>query len=114
MTTVPAVLTVPAVPAVPARVSQRRLTKVEKEIREYTERNFETLIPASCMRRVVKGILCECDETFRMSKTAQVMLQAEAEAMMTLKFKRAKRIAGIANRETISRSDLKLVDELQN
>jgi histone H3/H4 len=94
--------------------THKRLSKIEKEIREYTERNFETLIPASCMRRVVKDILGECGESLRMSRGAQTMLQAEAEAMMTLKFKQAKRIAGIAKRETISQADLQLVDELQN
>ena len=90
-----------------------RMTKIEKEIREYTEKNHDTLIPASCMRRVIKDILLSHGDYLRMSKEAQTMLQTEAESMLTQKFTRANKIAGVAKRETVSCADFKLVDQLQ-
>ena len=86
-----------------------RLSKIEKEIREYTERNHSNLIPASCMRRVVKEILND-NGNFRISKAAQEMLQVEAETMVTGKFSRANRLARAAKRETVACCDFKLDD----
>ena len=90
-----------------------RMTKIEKEIKEYTEKNHDTLIPASCMRRVIKEILTSHGDYLRMSREAQAMLQTEAEAMLTQKFSQANKIAKVARRETISCADFKLVDQLQ-
>jgi histone H3/H4 len=91
-----------------------RLTKIEKEIREYTERNHDNLIPASCMRRVVREILSSHGEGLRMTKDAQSMIQMEAESMLTQKFSRAMKIANIAKRDTISPEDMKMVDEISH
>ena len=96
----------------PQTPTNRRLTKIEKEIKEYTERNHDTLIPASCMRRVIHELLGERKEGMRITREAQRMIQTEAESMLTDKFRVATKIAGIARRETILASDMRMVDTL--
>ena len=92
----------------PASKSRRRKTKIEKEIARCQSME-KHLIPVSCMRRVVSEILKKHGESLRITKDAQEMLQAEAEATVVSKLRKANKLASIAKRDTVTADDLKNV-----
>ena len=67
------------------------------------------LIPPSSMKRLVKSILDEHGTDLRMAAEAHQLIQAEAEATLTRRFQLANVLAGVANRSTLSASDMRMV-----
>jgi len=85
----------------------RRKNNVAKEIKLYQEKHFGTLIPVSCMRRVITDQL---PDGFRLTSDAQKMLQTEAENVIVEKLKKANRLAHLCKRDTVTAEDLKNVE----
>ena len=91
-----------------SRGTKRRKTKIEKEIIFYQETD-KPLIPVSCMKRLGSEILKSHGSSLRITKEAQVMLQAEAENLIVQKLEKANKLALICKRDTVTAEDLKNV-----
>ena len=97
-------------PAAPTLKKKRtKLTRIEKEIVKYQTKETGTLIPRSCMKRVIDEHLAGHGGNFRITREAVNMLQLEAENRVVERLTKANRIAEIAKRDTVTADDLKMV-----
>ena len=91
------------------KTKKPKLTRIEKEILKYQTKETGTLIPRSCMKRVIDDHLSDHGGNFRITREAVNMLQLEAEARVVERLTKANKLAEIAKRDTVTADDLKLV-----
>ena len=93
----------------PTKTPKKKLTRIEKEIKKYQTKVTGTLIPRSCMKRVIDEHLADYAGNFRITRDAVNMLQLEAEARVVERLTKANKLAELAKRDTVTANDLKLV-----
>ncbi len=91
------------------KTKKAKLTRIEKEILKYQTKETGTLIPRSCMKRVIDDHLANHGGNFRITREAVNMLQLEAEARVVERLTKANKLAEIAKRDTVTADDLQLV-----
>ena len=88
--------------------AKKSAKRIEKEIK-LCQTSTKTMIPPTCMRRVILDAVKGAGNQYRVSAEAQRMIQEEAENMMVGKFFKANRLASLNNRDTVTKEDLKNV-----